>query len=534
MSVTKYTGPSGVIQTLSDRPNDNEGLTAAELKQKFDETPDAIIDYINDNLTEEVYSKTEVDTALQNVTLGQIPDGTITQVKLATDVQNNIQGAYDAATQATKDASQNQYFNASGTVTEIATPSAGQIVLDGTNDYGTIPASVGQLTNGTSPFELIVKFKTSVNNSFFISKHDTLASTTARGWRLGLNSSGYLVLIGTTTNGVAETTMTISVNLASNSDQWARVRFDGTTITMDYSSNGTTYTGAVTSTVANLIGGLSLSDSSLTQIGRRYIGGTGYSNYFNGTIYQIDISKNSIPTNKYVFANTGTDTAILDSIGTDNGNSFGGAVQTLTANSYTRTVAYTVTTNNNLVYTNNKGLLIIPNVNGGTSNTIKIDNGAVVTLNGNLAQNTSCEIKYNGSTFDVIGSRIETIYSGNIGNLPAAVIGFPRNYKFITIRLASGFSIAASTNLNARVNNNLTTNIALTALSSSAIGVSTIYIYQQNQTNAKKYTIVNGTGTTITNSSFLSGEFVNSLTILVANGENIPSDTYIIVEGVVL
>lgn len=58
MALTKLTTDLENIQALSDKPNEIEGLTADELKAKFDKAGSDIKTYINENLTE------EVDTAL--------------------------------------------------------------------------------------------------------------------------------------------------------------------------------------------------------------------------------------------------------------------------------------------------------------------------------------------------------------------------------------------------------------------------------------------------------------------------------------
>lgn len=52
--LTKFTGELDIIAALDDEPNDVGGLTADELKAKFDEGPKAIADYINGTLTEEL------------------------------------------------------------------------------------------------------------------------------------------------------------------------------------------------------------------------------------------------------------------------------------------------------------------------------------------------------------------------------------------------------------------------------------------------------------------------------------------------
>lgn len=52
--LTKFTGDLDIVAALDDEPNDVGGLSAAELKAKFDEGPKALAQYINDTLTEEV------------------------------------------------------------------------------------------------------------------------------------------------------------------------------------------------------------------------------------------------------------------------------------------------------------------------------------------------------------------------------------------------------------------------------------------------------------------------------------------------
>jgi len=91
MALNKYTGGKGKVQALSDKPNENEGLSASELKQVFDETPDGLVDFLNDDLTENVYDKTEVDDIADNFVLGAIPDTSLTKDKLVTTLQKDIE-----------------------------------------------------------------------------------------------------------------------------------------------------------------------------------------------------------------------------------------------------------------------------------------------------------------------------------------------------------------------------------------------------------------------------------------------------------
>ena len=58
MALTKLTADLDNIQALSDKPNEIEGLTADQLKARFDKTGADLKTYINDTLT------SEIDTAL--------------------------------------------------------------------------------------------------------------------------------------------------------------------------------------------------------------------------------------------------------------------------------------------------------------------------------------------------------------------------------------------------------------------------------------------------------------------------------------
>ena len=75
-----------VIQLLDNEPNDVGGMTAADLKAKFDEGGEAVKEFINNILTAEADAAFATKAEVQSVVLGQIPDGTVTQEKLSTDI----------------------------------------------------------------------------------------------------------------------------------------------------------------------------------------------------------------------------------------------------------------------------------------------------------------------------------------------------------------------------------------------------------------------------------------------------------------
>ncbi len=56
--LTKFTGDLDIIAALDDEPNDVGGLTAAQLKAKFDQGAKTLAGYINDTLTEELEAVT--------------------------------------------------------------------------------------------------------------------------------------------------------------------------------------------------------------------------------------------------------------------------------------------------------------------------------------------------------------------------------------------------------------------------------------------------------------------------------------------
>lgn len=61
MGLTKMTEDVNNIQKLSDRPNEIDGLTSAELKERFDKAGADIQTYLNSTLT------TELDTVIATI-----------------------------------------------------------------------------------------------------------------------------------------------------------------------------------------------------------------------------------------------------------------------------------------------------------------------------------------------------------------------------------------------------------------------------------------------------------------------------------
>jgi len=92
MALTKYNGAINTIQSLSDKPNQTDGLTAAQLKVKFDQAAIDNQTYLDDTLTVEVDTKfttieadgfvTTARLATNAVTTTKILDANVTGVKL--------------------------------------------------------------------------------------------------------------------------------------------------------------------------------------------------------------------------------------------------------------------------------------------------------------------------------------------------------------------------------------------------------------------------------------------------------------------
>jgi hypothetical protein len=105
MAFTKNTDDMNIIQKLDDEPNDVGGLTATQLKAKFDEGGINLQDFINDHIdelesasaagnigfqTSAAVPASNIQAAIENVqsqvaeaTTGEIANASITNVKLA-------------------------------------------------------------------------------------------------------------------------------------------------------------------------------------------------------------------------------------------------------------------------------------------------------------------------------------------------------------------------------------------------------------------------------------------------------------------
>ena len=83
MALTKFEKDMAIISALDDEPNDVGGLTAAELKAKFDEGGKAIQSYLNETMLPESERLFATKEELDGVVAGISPDLTATEAVLA-------------------------------------------------------------------------------------------------------------------------------------------------------------------------------------------------------------------------------------------------------------------------------------------------------------------------------------------------------------------------------------------------------------------------------------------------------------------
>ncbi len=93
MTLTKLEKDLDIISKLDNEPNDVGGLTAEQLKARFDEAGNAVKAYINETLTTELENGFATKEEVQGLVLGQLPDGTITEEKLAAMLNAKIDSA---------------------------------------------------------------------------------------------------------------------------------------------------------------------------------------------------------------------------------------------------------------------------------------------------------------------------------------------------------------------------------------------------------------------------------------------------------
>lgn len=111
MAIPKMTDDLKIIQKLSDLPNATDGLTAEELKAKFDEAAGLIKEYINSKLIPAIVAKNvgfsaiegvsasdvqsaiaEVQRQVKDAASGSLPNGSVTKEKIETELLARMYG----------------------------------------------------------------------------------------------------------------------------------------------------------------------------------------------------------------------------------------------------------------------------------------------------------------------------------------------------------------------------------------------------------------------------------------------------------
>ena len=97
MAFTNLTDDVAIISTLSDTPNATEGLSATQLKAKFDEAVGIIKTYLNSTLIAELSSTTDSDSGADNIGVTTITDITGNTIQaVLEDLRNTLKSTTDS------------------------------------------------------------------------------------------------------------------------------------------------------------------------------------------------------------------------------------------------------------------------------------------------------------------------------------------------------------------------------------------------------------------------------------------------------
>jgi len=119
MALPEFTTDLNIIQQLADEPNDVDGLSAQDLKEKFDEAGLTIQKWLNETLlpaliasnlgftkTTEIPEETiqaaivNVQAQVKNMAIGAVPNGSVNYLKLASDVTTLLTNLSNALSDA--------------------------------------------------------------------------------------------------------------------------------------------------------------------------------------------------------------------------------------------------------------------------------------------------------------------------------------------------------------------------------------------------------------------------------------------------
>jgi hypothetical protein len=109
MPLTKFTSNTDIIQALADLPNDTGGLTAAQLKAKFDEVGGLLKAYLNNTLIAELEATTDGTSGADKI--GMTP---ITETGTASTIQAIVETLISKLKAVTDNASGADFIKATG------------------------------------------------------------------------------------------------------------------------------------------------------------------------------------------------------------------------------------------------------------------------------------------------------------------------------------------------------------------------------------------------------------------------------------
>ena len=75
MAITPLSDNLNIISALADEPNDVTGLTAAQLKAKYDEAGNKIKTYLNDTMSPDIAADIAAAVAAAEIQSGNMPTG---------------------------------------------------------------------------------------------------------------------------------------------------------------------------------------------------------------------------------------------------------------------------------------------------------------------------------------------------------------------------------------------------------------------------------------------------------------------------
>ena len=101
MALTTYTGDTNYISQLDNQPNDNDGLSAAELKAKFDQFGTEFIAFFNGEHLPELLAA--INAAAQGISSDGVDGSLIIDGTVTTDKLSNTEGSEAISTDVIQD-----------------------------------------------------------------------------------------------------------------------------------------------------------------------------------------------------------------------------------------------------------------------------------------------------------------------------------------------------------------------------------------------------------------------------------------------